>query len=300
MRYAFTPASPASMESESYRAIQPVIPNGIHDAGEPLPRADWRFARGGLLSALVVVVALLLGCGRSSTRPTGGAKADRAIPAANWEGVAIAEYHAQLMQGAEEEAKALGYKESEGTVLKLRRASVEPVTASPGKAISFEIEYALLSPEKELDVSEQWEILRDGKKLTGPSPHTERRRPGRWRARGSIDLPREAKPGAYVVRSSIRVAKLADTRDTRFVVATAETKPRDESTDALGPANRDLMQVQGRLKELGHDPGPVDGRLGPQTQAALKAFQTDYGLAATGEIDAETRAALGLGRKGPP
>jgi signal transduction histidine kinase len=74
----------------------------------------------------------------------------------------------------------------------------------------------------------------------------------------------------------------------------------NKSTGALGPVNRDLMQVQGRLKELGHDPGPIDGRLGLETQAALKAFQTDYGLAATGEIDAETRAALGLGRKGPP
>jgi Putative peptidoglycan binding domain len=279
-----------------------VIPNGSNDAGEPSVRPDWRAARGGLLSALVVV-ALLLGCGRSSTRPTGAAKVDRAMPAANWEGVTIAEYHAQQTQGAEEEAKALGYKKSEGTVLKLRRASVEPVRASPSKAISFEIEYALLSPEKELDVSEQWEILKDGKKLTGPSPHTERRRPGRWRAGGSIDLPREVKPGAYIVRSSIRVAKLADTRDARFVVVTtAGTKPREEikSTGALGPVNRDLMQVQGRLKELGHDPGPIDGRLGLETQAALKAFQTDYGLAATGEIDAETRAALGLGRKGPP
>jgi len=82
----------------------------------------------------------------------------------------------------------------------------------------------------------------------------------------------------------------------------AEPKPPEEtkSTGAMGAVNRDLMRVQRRLKELGHDPGPIDGRLGLQTKAALKAFQTDYGLAATGEIDAETRAALGLGRKGPP
>jgi Putative peptidoglycan binding domain len=80
----------------------------------------------------------------------------------------------------------------------------------------------------------------------------------------------------------------------------AEPKPREESTGAIDPVNRDLMRVQRRLKELGHDPGPIDGRLGVQTKAALKAFQTDYGLAATGEIDAETRAALGLGKKGPP
>ena len=68
----------------------------------------------------------------------------------------------------------------------------------------------------------------------------------------------------------------------------------------IGQNNANLVELHKGLKELGHDPGPIDGRLGLQTQAALKAFQTDYGLAATGEIDAETRAALGLGRKGPP
>jgi membrane fusion protein, multidrug efflux system len=74
-----------------------------------------------------------------------------------------------------------------------------------------------------------------------------------------------------------------------------------KSTGAMGASvNRDLMRVQRRLKDLGHDPGPIDGRLGLQTKGALKAFQTDYGLAATGEIDAETRAALGLGRERPP
>jgi hypothetical protein len=64
-----------------------------------------------------------------------------------------------------------------------------------------------------------------------------------------------------------------------------------KSTSAIVPINRDLMRVQRRLKDLGHDPGPIDGRLGLQTQGALKAFQTDYGLAPTGKIDAETHAA---------
>jgi peptidoglycan hydrolase-like protein with peptidoglycan-binding domain len=82
----------------------------------------------------------------------------------------------------------------------------------------------------------------------------------------------------------------------------AEPKPPEEakSIGASNALSRDVMRVQRRLKELGHDPGPVDGRLGAQTKAALRAFQTDYGLPATGEIDAETRAALALGRKEPP
>jgi peptidoglycan hydrolase-like protein with peptidoglycan-binding domain len=84
--------------------------------------------------------------------------------------------------------------------------------------------------------------------------------------------------------------------------AMAEPQPREEtkSTGALAPVSPDLIRVQRRLKELGHDPGPIDGRFGAQTKAAVKAFQSDYGLVATGEIDAETRAALGLGRKEPP
>src|SRR5262245_7219977 len=65
-----------------------------------------------------------------------------------------------------------------------------------------------------------------------------------------------------------------------------EPKSREEtgSAGAAARPDRDLIQVQRRLKELGHDPGPIDGRLGVQTQAALKAFQADYGLAPTGEV----------------
>lgn len=41
---------------------------------------------------------------------------------------------------------------------------------------------------------------------------------------------------------------------------------------------RTTKEVQERLVELGHDPGKVDGRLGPKTRAAIKAFQLANGL----------------------
>jgi hypothetical protein len=271
--------------------------------------------RKGSGSALAVaaLVALVAGCdtagarkmssalnqltgGRAGSASTGDARLDLAVAAANWASVAVGHYRAQQTRSAEEEAKSVGYNKSQGTVLKVRRASVTPANATPGKPISFEMDYALLSPEQELDVSEEWSILKEGKTLTTTSPQTESRRPGGWRAHASINLPREAKPGTYVVRSSVRTGNLSDSRDARFTIAGgAETNPEE----AKGRVDRDLMQVQGRLKELGHDPGPIDGRMHPQTQAALKAFQKDYGLAATGEVDAETRAALGLSTKEP-
>jgi peptidoglycan hydrolase-like protein with peptidoglycan-binding domain len=55
-----------------------------------------------------------------------------------------------------------------------------------------------------------------------------------------------------------------------------------------------LEQVQKILRQKGHDPGPVDGFMGPQTIAAVKAFQRARGLTATGQLDAPTLAKLGM------
>jgi hypothetical protein len=46
------------------------------------------------------------------------------------------------------------------------------------------------------------------------------------------------------------------------------------------------------LSYAGFDPGPVDGSPGPLTQAALRRFQQQRGLLATGTVDDETLAAL--------
>jgi Putative peptidoglycan binding domain/LysM domain len=50
--------------------------------------------------------------------------------------------------------------------------------------------------------------------------------------------------------------------------------------------------VQARLTSLGYDCGGADGELGPQTRDALRRFQRDEGLDATGEPDGATRDAL--------
>jgi len=50
--------------------------------------------------------------------------------------------------------------------------------------------------------------------------------------------------------------------------------------------------VQGRLNDQGYDCGPVDGIIGPRTSAALRAFQEDYYLLPTGELNDDTRDKL--------
>lgn len=62
----------------------------------------------------------------------------------------------------------------------------------------------------------------------------------------------------------------------------------DQSDDSL-PA-----QVQRALKQRGYDPGPLNGRLDPQTREALLLFQKDQGLDANGRIGVQTLDALGI------
>jgi peptidoglycan hydrolase-like protein with peptidoglycan-binding domain len=61
--------------------------------------------------------------------------------------------------------------------------------------------------------------------------------------------------------------------------------------------------LQARLRNLGHDPGPVDGLLGPLTEGAILRFQRARGLAVDGVVGPQTKASLvgrGVERAGPP
>jgi hypothetical protein len=56
----------------------------------------------------------------------------------------------------------------------------------------------------------------------------------------------------------------------------------------------DVRATQQILLEQGLFPGSVDGVMGPETVAALRAFQGSAGLPETGFLDSDTRARLGL------
>lgn len=50
--------------------------------------------------------------------------------------------------------------------------------------------------------------------------------------------------------------------------------------------------IQKRLKALGIDPGPVDGKMGPKTKKAIRAFQRLNGLVVDGIVGPKTIAEL--------
>jgi peptidoglycan hydrolase-like protein with peptidoglycan-binding domain len=62
------------------------------------------------------------------------------------------------------------------------------------------------------------------------------------------------------------------------------------ATEPAGPAT--IRHVQTRLGDLGYPVGNADGRLGPETRTAIRNYQRDKNLNATGELDAETLSSL--------
>jgi hypothetical protein len=54
------------------------------------------------------------------------------------------------------------------------------------------------------------------------------------------------------------------------------------------PACDSLLGAQERLNHLNYFIGTPDGELGPRTDAALRRFQRDHGLAPTGRLDPAT------------
>jgi hypothetical protein len=123
------------------------------------------------------------------------------------------------------------------------------------------------------------------------------------------DRPRPRVPYLLDIRAAsggVVRSRVAETDDGGFL---SEPVPSDAVTGTLllgrGPDQQvielrlahldpvdELCGVQQRLENLGYSCAGEDGVLGPGTRAALRWFQEDHGLEATGEPDAPTRAEL--------
>jgi peptidoglycan hydrolase-like protein with peptidoglycan-binding domain len=70
------------------------------------------------------------------------------------------------------------------------------------------------------------------------------------------------------------------------------------AASAQGHSATLVRSAQQALKQHGFDTGAMDGQMGPSTQSALREFQQAKGLPASGDLDAQTLAALGVAEDG--
>jgi hypothetical protein len=104
----------------------------------------------------------------------------------------------------------------------------------------------------------------------------------------------EDPPTASADRRETTTAARPRTTTTGAPTTTTTAEPAPPSDElARGSSGPPVEALQRRLTELHLDPGPVDGRFGGGTFAAVLAFQKLSGIEANGVVGPETRAALG-------
>ena len=66
------------------------------------------------------------------------------------------------------------------------------------------------------------------------------------------------------------------------------------SRETAPPAPRFVVEAQRTLRELGYQPGPLDGVVGPRTKRALVRYQAAERIEVTGQLDSETMVRLDI------
>lgn len=145
--------------------------------------------------------------------------------------------------------------------------------------VNFPWELAGLGRRKSLA---QWQALgvrrADGRDLPRVDIH------------GSIVLPAGHRGPAFLVYRNFR-SILAWNRSLLYAIAVGHLSDRIAGKVQLRSARpgqerplsrREVEELQERLSTLGFDPGSPDGVIGPQTRAAVRAFQGSAGLPADG------------------
>ena len=88
--------------------------------------------------------------------------------------------------------------------------------------------------------------------------------------------------GTVAVFFEIRLLRWVLISEDTAVVEEKQEEPESESDMPAGPEHN--YEAQTILNRLGYETGPVDGELNEATREALRKFQADAGLDATGEV----------------
>lgn len=120
-------------------------------------------------------------------------------------GWGINQISSKKTENAQTTAKALGYSQAQGTLVKFQATSVQPEMITPGKPVSLHMEYTVLTPNNQvISVEEKWVISYNGQVMKELKAPTKSREPGRWHSNISINLPNKLSPGTYVITNHIQ------------------------------------------------------------------------------------------------
>lgn len=109
---------------------------------------------------------------------------------------------------------------------------------------------------------------------------------GSYRYRRGSRKSAEQQVEAYrerIVSEATRDAKKINGSYKLIYPSQSSVVPTNNSINSSDPQK--IREAQQLLKELGYDPGPIDGKYGSKTASAIKSFQHDIGFVEDGKID---------------
>lgn len=110
---------------------------------------------------------------------------------------------------------------------------------------------------------------------------------------GTGQLDSQTLAALGVVQEGSRAATAPAQPQQPYTPTTKRTSRSGTSSNTDLSANQ-VRDLQRELANRGYDAGQADGRWGPRTQQAVRQFQQDQNLAASGRPDQRTMAALGM------
>lgn len=100
--------------------------------------------------------------------------------------------------------------------------------------------------------------------------------------------------GGLFTASLVLAAGTSSEKEQQQYGSAAETLQPQQQVTALNLDERKVSELQQALNEKGFAVGAVDGIMGQRTMGAIRNFQSQQGLTATGQPDQQTLKALGL------
>ena len=100
-------------------------------------------------------------------------------------------------------------------------------------------------------------------------------------------------PEDILIKQSVRNAQ-ADPLRRALARARADAAPTAQTPATQAPAAQayNLTIIQAALAAKGYDPGPIDGKMGAKTRAAIRKYQSDTGFEVTGNPSAALQRSL--------
>lgn len=168
---------------------------------------------GGLAGALTAVATGDIGAGVAVAM---------AGAALGWGAIKMMQHESQQVRSQAEDQKLYGLAPSSNQVqIKLNKGYASPNLVRPGQQTVVFSDYSLAVPrtqKNQAEVTYSWKLKKDGDVLTESEPVSQMKVAAGHQTRQPIDIPRNAKPGTYVVETRLAAGSAYDVNETIFVV----------------------------------------------------------------------------------